>query len=120
MAPKSRLPKLVLSHLDALPVHSAALLAASDELVAAIYPPQKPSSIILETLAFEEVIKALESSLYELVFPDKSLEESLAGMDLAGSDTVKKNSKTWFDTCFAQIYKTAGVIRIAQPSTVLK
>ncbi|KAJ7582717.1 hypothetical protein C8J56DRAFT_955554 [Mycena floridula] len=87
--------------LDMLPSLSMAWMAASDELVATLYPPQDPGAIEEETLAFQRIIRDIKQLVYGAFPPDESLEDQMAGLALI---------TRWFDTCFQQISKAARVL----------
>ncbi|KAH7930771.1 hypothetical protein BV22DRAFT_1077993 [Leucogyrophana mollusca] len=96
--------------LDALLAQSHALLAASDDFIATLYPPQIPSSVAKELLSFIDVIRALQTSLQIFLPTTDSLGEQLGALNIQGGKAEgreSKSSKNWFDTCFDQIYKLA-------------
>jgi hypothetical protein len=77
-------------YLDLLPQHSSALLIASDDLVATMYGPQNTENMVTELASFKTVIQNLQAPVMPLLLQDKS--------------------KKWFNTCFEQISKAAGII----------
>lgn len=95
--------------LDALPLYSTALLTASDDLVATLYTPQDPVSVRMELIAFADAVRALQSGMQAAFFP---LDAQLAGMRIADAKDIGekkvKDPRKWFETCFEQIYKSAG------------
>lgn len=99
---KSHLPENL--DLDLLTVHSSSLLSASDELIAAHYPPQDLETISAELVSFQAVIDDFKRTLLKFFALDMSLESQLEGMRLGEPALTKQRDfKKWFETCFAQI-----------------
>lgn len=97
--------------LDSLPSQSSALLAASDELIAAVFPPQNTQNVATELLAFQAVIRRLHTSL-AMFFFEPSIDAQLQALNLSRDNTPSggKGSRKWFDTCFEQIDKAAQAL----------
>ncbi|KAF9464700.1 hypothetical protein BDZ94DRAFT_1307689 [Collybia nuda] len=96
-------------HLDTLPPHSSALLAASDDLISTLYAPQNLSEIATELSSFLDVVRQLHSSLTVIYENPSSLVQQMAQINLR--DGNSKNLKKWFDVCFDQVGKAAEVLR---------
>jgi len=106
--------------LDALLLHSTALLTSTDDLISTLYTPQNSTSIRTELTTFVDVVRALQSGLQSAgFFTTIGLEDQLGKMSIQGDGKGKKTGKDikkWFDTCFEQIYKlsTTFVATLAQ------
>ncbi|KAI6108982.1 hypothetical protein EV401DRAFT_2059761 [Pisolithus croceorrhizus] len=95
---------------DLLLEQSHSLLAASDELVATLYPPQDPDSVCKEVAALMTVTAALRTRLQVFFSVDDGLDvglNQLSIQDVPLSKSCKVNKK-WFDTCFDQLSRLSG------------
>jgi len=103
----STTPSLPNSPLDALLLHSTALLTSTDDLISTLYTPQNPTSIRTELTTLIDVVRTLQSGLHTAgFFATIGLEDQLRQMSIQGDGKkTGKDIKKWFDTCFEQIYK---------------
>lgn len=95
---------------DLLLEQSHSLLAATDELVATLYPPQDPDSVYKEVAALMTVIATLRTRL-QVFFPvDDGLDVELNQLSIQDTPLSKsrKVNKKWFDTCFDQISRLSS------------
>ncbi|GLB34956.1 hypothetical protein LshimejAT787_0205210 [Lyophyllum shimeji] len=99
----------LVQHVDSLVPQSSALLVASDDLVATLYPPQNPSDISTELAAFMDVIKNLRSFIVTLL-QELTLAEQMEAMRLQGGGVSQKDPKRWFEACFVQIQRAASTL----------
>jgi len=88
--------------LDRLSTHSSRLLAASDNLITAMYSPQQPSIVALHLSDYLNVLTSLRHTL----LPQQSLDQQLATLSMSGQSGDK--TLRWFSVCFDQIEKATG------------
>jgi cyclin-D1-binding protein 1 len=101
--------------LDAFLAQSSKLLAASDDLVSTLYPPQDPLATHTELLAFITVVETLQNGVrgFFRQTSTAALGERLEALTLtetsanANDARGRKDIRIWFDTCFEQIYKAS-------------
>ena len=98
--------------LDALPPQSNAIVLAVEEVVAALYAPQKPDVL---AAAIKSLVQAARQ-LYALITVDRlmppvDLAKEMAGLSVEGAPEKKpKDPRKWFASCIAQIDKSTKVV----------
>ncbi|KAI0636747.1 Grap2 and cyclin-D-interacting-domain-containing protein [Trametes polyzona] len=106
--------------LDALPSRSHAVVLALEELVAALYAPQKPAALASAVAAFSDATRRLHASVVtDALLPREadlavqmgglSVQDASSGKE-GGETKVKKDPRKWFDACRAQIDKSAKAV----------
>ncbi|RPD66363.1 hypothetical protein L226DRAFT_500670 [Lentinus tigrinus ALCF2SS1-7] len=106
------------SGLDALPSRSHAVVLAVEEVVATLYAPQKPPALAAATSSLAEAIRQIHTTLTNsiLVPPvvqETDLAKEMSGLSIEGSNAAEKKVKDplkWFNSCLAQIDKTAKAV----------
>lgn len=89
--------------LDKLALSSPALLAASDELISTMYPPQSQEAVTEHLVLFNTVITEIRPLVISLE-AEQEIEVGLSNLSHSdGPGTNAKSKKTWFSTCFEQI-----------------
>ncbi|KAI0736729.1 hypothetical protein C8Q72DRAFT_20290 [Fomitopsis betulina] len=88
--------------LDALPVHSHAILVALEDVVATLYAPQNPTSIASAISPLVSSVEDLQATITYMLPPALSQIDSAAGGAPSGS---QRDVRKWFVTCFDQIKK---------------
>ena len=107
--------------LDALPAQSNAVVLAVEELVAALYAPQKPDVLSTSLLALVASIRHVHESISTeiLMASGEDLAKEMGGLSIdnttnKAASTVRqpkpKDARKWFETCLAQIDKSAKAI----------
>ncbi|KAI0807598.1 hypothetical protein C8Q74DRAFT_75847 [Fomes fomentarius] len=110
------IPDAVNSTLDALPPKSHALVLALEEVVATLYAPQKPDALATAVSSLVEAAHKLHDSISNDLLPSTVdvAARDLGALSLDGgkSSGEKKaqDPRTWFESCRAQIDKTAKMI----------
>ncbi|KAI0780705.1 hypothetical protein BD413DRAFT_436446, partial [Trametes elegans] len=108
--------------LDALLPRSHAVVLAMEEVVAALYAPQRPAALASAVTAFKDAISELHRSLVSdtLLLPaptETDLAKSIGAMNLGeGGEKKVKDTRKWFDQCLAQIHKSADAVNEALAS----
>ncbi|KAI0819514.1 hypothetical protein BC628DRAFT_1017674 [Trametes gibbosa] len=110
----------LIAALDMLPSQSQSIVVALEELVAALYAPQIPSSIASAVAILAESIRTLHASIIaEILLPlESGLVQRMGvlginhGGDGEGKSDAKekKDPRKWFDNCVAQIDKSAKAV----------
>lgn len=98
------------NHIDALALHSSALICSTDELVSAMYAPQNVAEIETILGSFHNVINDIKATL-ALSFFDVSLEDLLEETSLTRYTKPKKDPKAWFNSCFDRISVAIGILQ---------
>ena len=106
------------SALDSLPSKSHAVVLAVEEVVATLYAPQNPPALAAATSSLADAIRQVHttissSSLMPPAVPDTDLAKEMSGLSIEGSRAAEKRAKDprkWFDSCLAQIDKTAKAV----------
>ncbi|KAI3610864.1 hypothetical protein WG66_007027 [Moniliophthora roreri] len=95
------------SSLDELPALSRAILSASDEVIAALHPPQDQPVLKHELDAYRQVLQDLKKCVYQFL-PEEAVEDQIERLTFkngSGSRGKKTSKRRWFDSCFEQIFK---------------
>ncbi|KAI9057885.1 hypothetical protein FKP32DRAFT_1310487 [Trametes sanguinea] len=108
----------LIAALDALPARSHAVVLAMEELVAALYAPQKPAALRSAVATFAEAMTQMHASALAepLLSSDSEMANQLEALSLHGGVEAKgggekaKDPRKWFDACLAQIDKSAKAI----------
>ncbi|OSD08630.1 hypothetical protein PYCCODRAFT_39800 [Trametes coccinea BRFM310] len=108
----------LIAALDALPARSHAVVLAMEELVAALYAPQKPTTLRSAVAAFADAMTQMHASaLAEPLLPsDSEITNQMgalslnSGAEAKGGGEKAKDPRKWFDACLAQIEKSAKAI----------
>lgn len=96
--------------LDLLLEQSSTSLAAYDDLIATLYAPQKPSTILLAVASLVAQVHGTSRPILQIV-PSPSLEVHMGSLEVSSSSKdgktggKPKDIRKWFETCFAQIEK---------------
>ena len=107
------------SALDALPSKSHAVVLAVEEVLATLYAPQKPPALAAATSTLAEAIRQVHttissSSLMPPAVPETDLAKEMSGLSIEGSraaaEKKAKDPRKWFDSCLAQVDKTAKAV----------
>lgn len=101
--------------LDALPPLSNSVVVAMEELVAALYAPQKPNTLAASVLSLAETIRAVHTSLMvDVLIPPYDLEKEMNTLSMSGvkdgGGKKAKHPRKWFDSCLVQIDKSATAV----------
>lgn len=101
--------------LDALPPLSNSVVVAMEELVAALYAPQKPNTLAASVLSLAETIRAVHASLVvDVLIPPYDLEKEMNTLSMSGvkdgGGKKAKHPRKWFDSCLVQIDKSATAV----------
>lgn len=100
--------------LDALPPLSSSVVIAIEELVAALYAPQKPATLAASVSSVVEAVRAVHASIIiDVLLPLRNLDKEMNALEISeakdGGEKARDPQK-WFDTCLAQIDKSAKVV----------
>ena len=104
--------------LDALPAHSHAQVLAIEDLVAALYAPQKPDVLATAVSSLVTAARRIYDSISTEIFqpspdtPDTTTDmtKALEGISIGtskGTAEKPKDARRWFANCMVQIEKTA-------------
>jgi hypothetical protein len=88
--------------LDTLALSSPALLAASDELISTMYPPQSQEAVAENLALFDTVMTEIRPLVISLE-AEQEIEVGMSHLSLSDGSGNAKSKKTWFSTCFEQI-----------------
>ena len=107
-----------LSAFDALIQLSDELLAASDDLVAALYSPQDPDQVREVTLQLSDIVTRIHTQLAVFLSPTDQLTQQLLAISLnrTSSTSKKRADQKWFDTCVDQIVRLCSKLTEEQPA----
>lgn len=104
--------------LDPLPSQSNAVVLALEEVVAALYAPQKPDALGAAVSALVHSIHKVHDSimgsgLLSQAGQADELAKKMAALDVDGVKGVEKkpkDSRKWFESCRVQIDKSAKTV----------
>ncbi|KAM5534075.1 hypothetical protein V8D89_012256 [Ganoderma adspersum] len=101
--------------LDALPPLSNAVVVAMEELVAALYAPQKPDTLAASASFLAEAIRAVHESIaVDMLLPPRDLEKVMDALSIdgakGGGEKKAKDPRKWFDSCLVQVDKSAKAV----------
>ncbi|KAI0750926.1 hypothetical protein C8Q80DRAFT_1217828 [Daedaleopsis nitida] len=104
--------------LDLLPSHSNAVVVALEEVVAALYAPQKLDALGAAVSTLVHSIHTVHDSIMGSALLPKTdqadeLAKGMAALDVDGAKGVEKkprDSRKWFESCRAQIDKSAKTV----------
>ena len=103
--------------LDALPSLSNSVVVALEEVVAALYAPQKPAALAASVSTLVETIHAVHTSVTtNVLLPLVDLEKAMGALSMdntkGGGEKAAKDPRKWFDSCLAQIDKSAKAVDV--------
>ncbi|PIL24203.1 hypothetical protein GSI_13956 [Ganoderma sinense ZZ0214-1] len=101
--------------LDALPPLSNSVVVAMEELVAALYAPQKLNPLAASVVSLVEAIRTVHASIAtDLMLSPLNLEKDMSALSINGAkdggEKKTKDPRKWFDSCLAQIDKSAKAV----------
>ena len=106
--------------LDALPSQSNAMVLAMEEVVAALYAPQKLDVLAAALTSLVQATRQLHALIMvNQLMPPVDLAKEMSGLSVEGAPEKKpKEPRKWFSLCIGQIEKAAKVVdEIMSPQT---
>ncbi|TBU65588.1 hypothetical protein BD310DRAFT_15783 [Dichomitus squalens] len=96
--------------LDALPSLSKSVVVALEEVVAALYAPQRPAALAASISTLVSTIHAVHTSvIVDILLPPADLERAMGALSMdsskGGGEKAAKDPRKWFESCLAQIDK---------------
>ncbi|EJF66063.1 hypothetical protein DICSQDRAFT_143418 [Dichomitus squalens LYAD-421 SS1] len=103
--------------LDILPSLSKSVVVAVEEVVAALYAPQKPAALAASISTLVETIHAVHTSVtVDMLLPPADLERAMGALSMdsskGGGEKAAKDPRKWFESCLAQIDKSAKAVGV--------
>ncbi len=101
--------------IDALPPLSNSVVVAMEELVAALYAPQNPTTLAASVSSLVQAIHAVHASITtDMLLPPGNLEKDMNSLSINGvkdsGEKKVKDPRKWFGSCLVQIDKTAKAV----------